>query len=197
MTEYIRIRAIEALKDRLDFGGGIASGEPSVASVQADYLVALSNGLPLENLRLQRVLPLDVILFDQPEVATFQALAEIIIRDLVPALDAEFISSPLAEVGSIRWRPAIRTSKRFTAKELAEWEKAVEVICRQAIKDHNDGGDDPESVETGPGHEFHRAMLNSQDVMWNCRDLLNKADNVLAQSKIQGSLEEIHEAMAA
>jgi hypothetical protein len=135
MPEYIRIKAIDALTEHLEYGGGgVAAGQPVIVSVQADYLVALSSGLPLGDIRLHRVLPLRVTMFDNPDPASFQQVAEILIEDVVPALDADFISSPPAEVGSISWRPAIRTKKRYTAKELAEWEQDISDLCKQAAE---------------------------------------------------------------
>lgn len=125
MAEYIQVQAIERLKEQLEDGGGIASGEPPIVSAQADYLIALSGGLPLDEIRIRRILPVAVFISGENETGSFQTLAEIITNDLVPALDAEFISAPSAEVGSIGWRPAIRTKKRYTSKELAHMEETI------------------------------------------------------------------------
>jgi hypothetical protein len=135
MPEYIRIKAIDALTEHLEYGGGgVAAGQPVIMSVQADYLIALSSGIPLGDIRLHRVLPLRVTMFENADPASFQNVAEILIKDVVPALDADFISSPPAEVGSISWRPAIRTKKRYTAKELAEWEEEISALCKRAAE---------------------------------------------------------------
>jgi hypothetical protein len=133
MPKYIQIRAIERLKEQLEHGGGIASAEPPIISAQADYLVALSGGLALDEIRIRRILPLAVFISDETETASFQTLAETIINDLVPALDAEFISAPLAEVGSIGWRPTIRTNERYTAKELANREETIARACESML----------------------------------------------------------------
>ena len=73
MPEYIRIKAIDALTEHLEYGGGgVAAGQPVIMSVQADYLIALSSGIPLADIRLHRVLPLRAIMFDNPDPASFQ-----------------------------------------------------------------------------------------------------------------------------
>ena len=134
MAKYVPIRAIERLKEQLEHGGGIASAEPPIISAQADYLVALSGGLALDEIRIRRILPLAVFISDETKTASFQTLAEIVINDLVPALDAEFINVPLAEVGSIGWRPTIRTNQRYTLKEQAVNENIAFSECRNAIR---------------------------------------------------------------
>ena len=95
MAKCVPVRAIERLKEQLEYGGGIAFAEPPIMSAQADYLIALSGGLALDEIRIRRILPLAVFISDETETASFQTLAEIIINDLVPALGAEFISAPL------------------------------------------------------------------------------------------------------
>jgi hypothetical protein len=140
MPEYIKIKAIEELKDQLEFGRGITTAEPPIISAQAEYLVALSAGLSLDNLRVHRILPLALFMSDyssgmsdDPEVVLFQRIAEVIINDLVPALDADFISSPFAEAGSIGWRPTIRTKRRYTTNQLTNWQHQVKLDCHEAV----------------------------------------------------------------
>jgi hypothetical protein len=197
MSKYIQIRAIERLKEQLEYGGGIASGEPPIISAQADYLIALSGGLPLDEIRVRRILPLAVFISDETETASFQTLAEIIINDLLPSLDAEFISAPLAEVGSIGWRPTIRTKKRYTAKELANREETIERACDRAVRmlvaDRPDYEHERRQMEEARAlfAQGKRQMEEARALLEGGKQRLERAEHSLWTARVHGTYDEI------
>jgi hypothetical protein len=171
MANYIRVHAIERLKEQVEFGGGIATQEPPIVSTQADYLVALSSGLSLDEIKIHRVVPLAVFVSNDLEIDLFEKLVNIVINDLVPTLDASFFSVPLAEIGSIGWRPTTRTNKRYTAKE---WSESEVIIARNS----------------------HQGVSLAREMHTAHRSILESAQKRVWDATISGSLAELKAAKA-
>jgi hypothetical protein len=183
MAKYIPVQAIERLKEQVEYGGGIATQEPAIVSAQADYLVALSSGLTLQEISIRRILPLAVFISNDSEIESFRRLVETIIDDLVPTLDATFISVPLAEAGSIGWRPAIRTNKRYTAKELSEREVTIAQNCDRGIFVAGAKGRELSEYEKAEVEKIEEVSKRNRSLLKSARESLERGEDDLESAQ--------------